>query len=394
VENVFADNENEASNIVETAMTSRMATRKKLAKRRLSFQKKRKYPYSTSTTTTTTSTTTTKTTTSTLNTSVDNIKDTDGNISNRRRSKRSKNFESNVDIDSHSRKNNLSTSKGGLSNLTSTKNKKVRASTRTSKKISSKNKKNERDIEYLATYTKKLTTPEKKNVEQQRTIFKLKISGAIYGSLARSSTSRSTSTNIYEVKEKRTLKFKMSQDVYLSLFQASGTARRLLSVRNKTAPIGFTAFNIYRREMKSEMSLNEIGKKWREMGEQARQVYYDKVEEEEKDNYDNNSSTTASATKNKVKTKNKNGKSKSGKAAKKTITTPFLHEVRRFQNLNELTRIFGPATLRRNVGTILTPTGRIHVAHVVASPVRFKYNGQKGELGMQFDYKVEYVRPQ
>ena len=95
-----------------------------------------------------------------------------------------------------------------------------------------------------------------------------------------------------------------------------------------------------------------------------------------------------------MKTKNKNGKSKSGKAAKKTITTPFLHEVRRFENLNELTRIFGHATLRRNVGTILTPTGRIHVAHVVASPVRFKYNGQKGELGMQFDYKVEYVRPQ
>ena len=39
----------------------------------------------------------------------------------------------------------------------STKNKKVRASTRTSKKISSKNKKNERDIEYLATYTNNVT---------------------------------------------------------------------------------------------------------------------------------------------------------------------------------------------------------------------------------------------
>eukprot|EP00942_MAST-04A_sp_MAST-4A-sp1_P009419 g9419.t1 len=81
------------------------------------------------------------------------------------------------------------------------------------------------------------------------------------------------------------------------------------------------------------------------------------------------------------------------KTTKKNITIPFLHEVRRFEDLNELTRIFGPATLRRNVGTILTPTGRIHVAHVVTSPVRFKYDGQKGELGMQFDYKVEYVRP-
>ena len=188
-----------------------------------------------------------------------------------------------------------------------------------------------------------------------------------------------------------TLKFKMPQDVYLSLFQASGTGRRLLSVRNKTAPIGFTAFNIFRKEMKlKSLSLNEIAKKWRELDEHARQEYYDKVEEEvTEDEETNGNSTTTTGRNKKKKTSNKT----KSKATKKNITIPFLHEVRRFEDLNELTRIFGPATLRRNVGTILTPTGRIHVAHVVTSPVRFKYDGQKGELGMQFDYKVEYVHP-
>ena len=230
-------------------------------------------------------------------------------------------------------------------------------------------KRNERDVEYLATYTKKLTAKEKQIVEQQRTIFKLKISGAIYGSLARTanqSSSRSSSTtNVYDVREKRTLTFKMPQDVYLSLFQASGTARRLLSVRNKTAPVGFKAFNIYRKEMKakasgkngSALTLNDIGKKWREMDEQARQRYYDKVEQESEAKEEGGGGKTKRANSKNTKQSNR---------GKKRITIPFLHEVRRFENLDELSRIFGPATLRRNVGTILTPTGRIHVAHVVA----------------------------
>ena len=102
------------------------------------------------------------------------------------------------------------------------------------------------------------------------------------------------------MKEKRTLKFKMPQDVYLSLFQASGTGRRLLSVRNKTAPIGFTAFNIFRKEMKlKSLSLNEIAKKWRELDEHARQEYYDKVEEEVTEDEETNGNSTTTTGRNK-----------------------------------------------------------------------------------------------
>ena len=170
----------------------------------------------------------------------------------------------------------VSSSSGQVSSTSST-NLQAKGKSRKKAKLDAKPndkkiKRNERDVEYLATYTKKLTAKEKQIVEQQRTIFKLKISGAIYGSLARTanqSSSRSSATNVYEVREKRTLTFKMPQDVYLSLFQASGTARRLLSVRNKTAPVGFKAFNMYRKEMKakasekngSALTLNDIGKK-------------------------------------------------------------------------------------------------------------------------------------
>ena len=318
VENVFAtSNESEAGSSLNRGAskvaTARIASRRKLAKRRLSFDRKKKDP-----------------------------------------------------------RFPVSSSSGQLPSTSST-NLQAKGKSRKKAKLDAKPnekklKRNERDVEYLATYTKKLTAKEKQIVEQQRTIFKLKISGAIYGSLARTanqSSSRSSATNVYEVREKRTLTFKMPQDVYLSLFQASGTARRLLSVRNKTAPVGFKAFNMYRKEMKAKASekngsvltLNDIGKKWREMDEQARQRYYDKVEQESEAKEEGDGGKTRKASSKNAKQSNR---------GKKRITIPFLHEVRRFENLDELSRIFGPATLRRNVGTILTPTGRIHVAHVVA----------------------------
>ena len=95
--------------------------------------------------------------------------------------------------------------------------------------------------------------------------------------------------------------------------------------------------------------------------------------------------------KNKAKTK----KSKRGKNKKKPSAAPppVLREVRKFTELSELTKIFGPATLKRNVGTILTPSGRIHVVHGVQQPVLFKYDGEKGELAMRFDYAQNFVRP-
>ena len=131
----------------------------------------------------------------------------------------------------------------------------------------------------------------------------------------------------------------MPQDVYLSLFQASGTARRLLSVRNKTAPVGFKAFNMYRKEMKAKASekngsvltLNDIGKKWREMDEQARQRYYDKVGKSLKRRKKGMGARPERQLKN----------AKQSNRGKKRITIPFLHEVRQFENLDELSRIFG-----------------------------------------------------
>ena len=241
VENVFAASNESDSGLSGTrdsskVTTARIASRRKLAKRRLSFDRKMKDPR----------------------------------------------------FPASSSSNQHSTSSSTSAQATEKTRKKAKLGAKPNFK---KSKRNERDVEYLATYTKKLTAKEKQIVEQQRTIFKLKISGAIYGSLARTanqSSSKSSATNVYDVREKRTLAFKMPQDVYLSLFQTSGTARRLLSVRNKTAPVGFKAFNIYRKEMKanasgkngSVLTLNDIGKKWREMDEQARQRYYDKVEEE------------------------------------------------------------------------------------------------------------------
>ena len=38
-------------------------------------------------------------------------------------------------------------------------------------------------------------------------------------------------------------------------------------------------------------------------------------------------------------------------------------------------------------------SGRIHVVHGVQQPVLFKYNGEKGELAMRYDYAQTFVRP-
>jgi hypothetical protein len=255
-------------------------------------------------------------------------------------------------------------------------------------------KKAERDLEYLAAYTRKLSAAESKRLEQQRTYFKLKVGGSIYGSLARNqlTTSKPSSLSQSNRITNRNLRFQIPQDVYLSLFRAAGTSRRLLNCRGTgQAPLGFAAFALFRKEQKAKhpsKAVKAVAAEWHDMGDDERQVYYGRVEEEQDKS---NEAAMRLSAKNKAKTK----KSKRGKKKKKPSAAPppVLREVRKFTELSELTKIFGPATLKRNVGTILTPSGRIHVVHGVQQPVLFKYDGEKGELAMRFDYAQNFVRP-
>ena len=256
-------------------------------------------------------------------------------------------------------------------------------------------KKAERDLEYLATYTRKLSAAETKRLDQQRTYFKLKVGGAIYGSLARKqlTTAKPTSLSQSNRITNRTLRFQIPQDVYLSLFRAAGTSRRLLNCRAAgQAPLGFAAFALFRKEQKAKhpsKTVKTVAAEWHDMDDDKRQVYYGRVEEEQ-------GNANEAAMSKRLQEKAKDKKSKRGKKKKKKQSSappPVLREVRKFVELSELTKIFGPATLKRNVGTILTPSGRIHVVHGVQQPVLFKYDGERGELAMRFDYAQNFVRP-
>ena len=262
-------------------------------------------------------------------------------------------------------------------------------------------KKIRRDMEYLASYTRKLSAEEKKRMEQQTTLYKLKISGEVYGSLAKSQQSAAVAhaTNVHgakRFKEVRVLNFKMPQDVYLSLFQAKGTTRRLLNCRNES-PLSGAAFALFRKEVKGKPGLKtqtEIANTWLEMDDGKRQVYFDRVSVGNATPGTNPSKGPSSSG---IKRMGSNAaenakRTVSAHKSKKANVPPVLKEFRKFQDLSELTNIFGPVTLRRNVGTLLTPAGRVSQFHVVKEPVKFLYDGKKGELGMRFDYGVEFIR--
>ena len=71
---------------------------------------------------------------------------------------------------------------------------------------------------------------------------------------------------------------------------------------------------------------------------------------------------------------------------------PVLREIRKFENLAMLARIFGPASMIRIVGSMLTPSGRVKVKHFVKGPVMLKYDGGARELTIGFSVGAEFKR--
>ena len=70
----------------------------------------------------------------------------------------------------------------------------------------------------------------------------------------------------------------------------------------------------------------------------------------------------------------------------------MLREIRRFDNVQELVSIFGPASMTRVVSSMLTPSGRVKVKHFVKNPVLLKFDGRSNELSIGFSVAVEFVR--
>ena len=70
----------------------------------------------------------------------------------------------------------------------------------------------------------------------------------------------------------------------------------------------------------------------------------------------------------------------------------MLREIRRFDDVQELALIFGPASMVRVVSSMLTPSGRVKVKHFVRVPVLLKYDGRSNDLSIGFSVAAEFVR--
>jgi len=105
------------------------------------------------------------------------------------------------------------------------------------------------------------------------------------------------------------------------------------------------------------------------------------------------SSSSSSSTSSTSSTSSSSSKKKSkGGYSRNTNVAPVLCEVRRFNNVRELASIFGPASMVRIVSSMLTPSGRVKVKHVVRQPVLLKYDGKINELSVGFSVAAEFVR--
>jgi hypothetical protein len=106
------------------------------------------------------------------------------------------------------------------------------------------------------------------------------------------------------------------------------------------------------------------------------------------------SSTTTTTTK--ISSSSSSSSSSTSKLTNKrgniAIDAPILREIRRFDNVQELVSIFGPASMVRVVSSMLTPSGRVKVKHYVKNPVLLKFDGRTNELSVGFSVAVEFVR--
>jgi hypothetical protein len=152
-----------------------------------------------------------------------------------------------------------------------------------------------------------------------------------------------------------------------------------------------TAFAVFRKVFKKThkgeaVPKTAVSEAWRNLSDEERKKYFDAAEsaKTEKEGASSAAGSAAGAAAG-VKNKKKNPGGKSGDAP------PVLREVRKFEDLNELLHIFGPASMVRVVGSMLTPSGRVKVQHFVRHPVLLKYDGGVNELSIGFGVSAKFM---
>ena len=223
-------------------------------------------------------------------------------------------------------------------------------------------------------------------------------------------------------------------------FQARGSSRRIQNnAREGNASPAVRAFAIFKKEKLSQAKQNTkktntkkkkkgnnggggggkdgsiklttsaITDAWKALTNALRKPYLDAAAAENKSKHANvqpssttttttneeSSSTTSSSSSSSStsSTSSSSSKKKSkGGYSRNTNVAPVLCEVRRFNNVRELASIFGPASMVRIVSSMLTPSGRVKVKHVVRQPVLLKYDGKINELSVGFSVAAEFVR--
>ena len=161
---------------------------------------------------------------------------------------------------------------------------------------------------------------------------------------------------------------------------------------NPTHDITQTAFAEFRKVFKKThvgetVPKTAVSEAWRNLSDDERKKYFDAVESAKKARKGVESATgvpeAGTAAGAKKKQKNLGGEGNNA--------TPVLREVRKFENLNELLHIFGPASMVRVVGSMLTPSGRVKVQHFVRDPVLVKYDGGANELSIGFGVSAKFM---
>mgnify|MGYP003339436925 CR=1 FL=1 len=105
----------------------------------------------------------------------------------------------------------------------------------------------QRDQEYLATFCARLTPEGHKKLREECTLQRLVVSSAVYDSLARKHRGAGVVGlgHSQGILDNVSLKFTLSQEVYLALFQTFGSSRRLQTRGKGQVPNGFRGKSIF-----------------------------------------------------------------------------------------------------------------------------------------------------
>lgn len=145
------------------------------------------------------------------------------------------------------------------------------------------------------------------------------------------------------------------------------------------------AFAAFRKALKraqnassgtSKIPQTAVSEAWRNLPESERKKYYDEAEK---------------MSRKKEKKEAQSNEISSGSSAGGKDSPPVLREFRKFENLDELSNIFGPASMMRVVGSMLTPSGRVKVQHFVRGPVLLKFDGDLKELSLGFHVAAKFM---